>query len=167
MRIESLLVDANNRVPAQVQWNPLLVEDLLLEACVLDFRYVPQTSSVGVLLDLRTALQIDEGNTGLLIVENTLKMAISIDKPHGAMVSTIVGSVPDTDTPATYGIEIACMPAAVITIAGQRALFHVGNVDGIGDAQPMLEGEEFPTEGFQRWESDIALVYTTDSLSRS
>ncbi|MFB8281995.1 hypothetical protein [Nocardia colli] len=73
-RIESLLSGNHGRGSQVVQWNPLIIADLLLEACVLDIRYMPHISSVGLLLDLRTALQIDEGNTGLLVVEQDIDL---------------------------------------------------------------------------------------------
>ncbi|WP_141691726.1 hypothetical protein [Nocardia brasiliensis] len=165
VRLESLLSGDHGRVPEEIQWNPLTTEDLLLEACVIDVRYMSHISSVGLLLDLRTALQIDEGNTGLLVVEQDLDLKISTEKMHGPMVRTIVGSVPRVNSSAGYGIEIACMPSSLISISGGQAYFHVGNVDGIGEVPPTLEGKVLPRTGFQSWESSIRLVYTAASPS--
>ncbi|QIS06237.1 hypothetical protein F5X71_31550 [Nocardia brasiliensis] len=165
MRLESLLSGDHVRAAEVVQWNPLVTEDLLLEACVLDIRYMPHIASVGLLLDLRTALQIDEGNTGLLVIEQALDLKILTERPHGLKVSTIVGSVPHVSFPMGYSIEIACMPSSLISVSGERAYFHVGDVDGIGEAQPVIEGGVLPPVGFQSWESCIKLVYTTDSSS--
>ncbi|MFI1920543.1 hypothetical protein [Nocardia sp. NPDC020380] len=80
------------------EWDPLIAPDMFQECSIADLRYVPLAATVGVIIDLRTALQLDEGNIGLLIVEGVTEIRVSDESAfEHVMMRTIVGSSPTVD----------------------------------------------------------------------
>ncbi|MFI5712276.1 hypothetical protein [Kribbella sp. NPDC051620] len=65
---ELLLSDPAHRLHASLpEMDPLTEEDALQEAQVLDVRYDALAGVVGIIFELRQALQLQEANTGVLV----------------------------------------------------------------------------------------------------
>jgi hypothetical protein len=79
MKIEDLFTDADRRrLTAQPEMDPLTEASALQEAQLLDVRVHALSSTVGLLFDLRTALQFMEGNTALLIARLPVEFGSSV-----------------------------------------------------------------------------------------
>ena len=122
-------------VPA-VDMDPLGEDDALQEAQLLDSR-VCQLASVAVLLfELRTALQIDVGNAGLLVVRGLRSFAWNSSKmPTPLTALTVISSVPERSD-GSFRARLDFYPDAQLDLVGDVAEFYVLDVEGIGDTPP-------------------------------
>jgi hypothetical protein len=60
---------------SQPEMDPLTEDDALQEAQLLDVRFDALRSTVGLLFDLRMALQLREPNTGVLVVSGVRELS--------------------------------------------------------------------------------------------
>jgi hypothetical protein len=132
MTIEDLLRDtlagAELAMPAM---DPLREADALQEAQLLDMRIAAATSTVGLLFEMRTALQLREGNAAVLVGYQARALDWSVAPRQGMTAWTVVGSQPSNE-----GLTLDFYPAARLRLAAERAAFFIVNVHGIGDAPP-------------------------------
>ncbi|MBV6760811.1 hypothetical protein [Rhodococcus opacus] len=162
--IESIVRSALHQSPiGATDWDPLRIEDSLQECALLDVRHFASSSAVALLLDLRTALHLDVGNTALVVIGGVSSYSwVSDTVEADIMMRTVVGSYP-TLTDSEYKLEVACSPRSVFLATGKWASFFEGNVTDIGESQPDLASDDPATlaSGFPNWRSELEVAYST------
>lgn len=120
----------------QVDVDPLRDADALQEAQLLDSRVCHLTSTVALLIELRTSLQFEMGNSALLVVRGLRSFDWkSPGKQLPLTALTVVSSV--CDRLGDYlRVRLEFFPEAHITVVGDKAVFYVLEAEGIGDVPP-------------------------------
>jgi len=116
---------------SKVLWH----EDALAEADLLEVRQVLGSATVGLLLDLRQALQIREGSAAVLLVRGVTAIEWqSATTQSGRLAWKIIGSLPlDSEG---FSLETSFIWPATLSIKGRRAELYVGNIAGLSAAPP-------------------------------
>ncbi len=111
-------------------------EDALAEADLLEVRQCLASRTVGLLLDLRQALQIREGNAAVLLVRGVTAIEWHDETTKtGRPAWKIVGSVPRLDSEG-FSLETSFIWPATLRIKGRRGELYVGNIAGLSPAPP-------------------------------
>lgn len=165
MTIEDLLLGSQPQIavrPPEV--DPLREVDTLQEAQLLDVRISVLGSAVGLLLELRTSLQFDEGNAALLVVRGLRDLqwhGVQTLSPITAF--TVVSSKTSNSETGPLRVELGMFPSGSLRIDGIAAEFHVMDVTGIGEAPPDYSDGFF--EGIKNslpsWSSQCSLLLTS------
>lgn len=103
MKIDDLLLSdpALRAYASTPEMDPLTEEDALQEAQVLDVRFDALAGVVGVLFELRQALQLQEANTGVLVAHGVRELTWSGPSRDTTLTAWSVGSsVPQAQGPA-------------------------------------------------------------------
>ena len=159
MLIEELLQDGSRVSIREPEMDPLREVDALQEAQLLDARVWPLTSTAGLLFELRTALQFDEGNAALLVVRGLRDFqwkASSVPSILSAL--TVVSSTPGMEDDL-FGLRLGFFPDAMSNVRGLGGEFYVLNVLGIGEAPPDYSGgdEKLVQSALPNWASRCSL----------
>lgn len=140
MKIGDLLVpDPGLRKYASLpEMDPLTEADALQEAQVLDVRFEALTGVVGILFELRQALQLQEASTGVLVARGVRELAWSGPSRDTAMTAWSVGSSVPTAKDRLFGLSLVMWPhpGARLTLTAESAAFYVGEVPGLPAAPP-------------------------------
>lgn len=162
--VESIVHSALHQSPiGTTDWDPLRIEDMMQECALLDVRHFASSSALGLLLDLRTALQLDVGNTALVVIGGISSYSwVSDTAEADTMMRTVVGSYP-TLTDTEYKLEVTCSPRSAFHATGKWASFYEGNVRSIGESQPDLTSDDPASlaSGFPNWQSELEVAYST------
>jgi hypothetical protein len=116
--------------------NPLTEDDALQEAQLLSVRFGAVTGAAGLLFELRTALQLDEGNTGLLVAHGVRELVWSAPERDGRTAWTVGGSTVVRRPRFELELGLWPSPGAQLRLAAERAAFFIGDVPSLGDAPP-------------------------------
>lgn len=130
--VESLLrSDAAVRGLAAPGMNPLVEAHALQEAQLLDVRFDALRGTAALLFELRTALQLDEGNTGVLLAWEADEISWSSASRDSRLRAWWVGgSVPETRG-GEFTLRAALGMSGELTVRGRRAAFIAGDVPGL------------------------------------
>ncbi len=131
--VEDLLLpdDGGRDYPTVLEFDPLTEDDALVEAQLLDVRFDALRLTAGLLFELRTALQIDDANTGVLILRGVRTLtweAVSRDTALTAW--TVSGSVV-RNADRLFGLELGLWMGALLTLSAEHAAFVAGDVPGL------------------------------------
>ena len=124
---------ALRRFAAQPEMDPLTEDDALQEAQLLDVRFDALRSTVGLLFELRLALQLREGNTGVLVARGVRELSWSTggESPAPRFAWTVAGSKIGT-TNKLFDLRITGMrPGAGLGLVAESAAFFAGTVPGL------------------------------------
>jgi hypothetical protein len=139
--------------------NPLTDEDALQEVQLIDVRFDAISSSVGLLLELRNALQIRTANTGVLIARAVTRLSWSAAPrvtPRTAW--NIIGSLPRHES-HRFDLRLTMFPSAVLDLTAASASFYAGNVEGIGEAPPNYGDEQEVVQlGLPSWTASLSAI---------
>ncbi len=125
--------------------NPLTQEDSLREAQVMGVRLDSLTGEVGVLFELRMALEYWEtADTGVLVAEGVRRLAwTGPQREPGRTAWSAGGSrVEVHDGLLWLSLGMWPAPGATLEVVAERAVFVGGRVPGIGDTPPDYTGDE-------------------------
>lgn len=115
--------------------DPLRESDVLQEAQLLDVRVEALSSTVGLLFDLRSAMQLVDANTAVLIARGVHEFLWSAEpRLTDKTAWNIVRSEPRTDG-ALLTFELESIPRSRIRLVAEKAEFYIGDVPGL-EAQP-------------------------------
>ncbi|MFF7155365.1 hypothetical protein [Streptomyces sp. NPDC008139] len=118
------------------EMDPLVERDALQEAQVLDLRVHALTSTVGLLFELRTALQFEYGNAAVLILRGVQEANWRALQRSGEKTAwSVVGSEMRSGS-GLLELSIMLSPRASIDIRGTSAEFYVLDVPDIGEVPP-------------------------------
>jgi hypothetical protein len=156
---ELLSVQASHGRGVSSDVNPLTEENALQEAQMLDIRFDAVRSSVGVLYDLRTALQLQTANTGVFVATKVRDVTWSSEQRSPAHTAwNVISSVPNR-VDGRITLSLMMYPQASLRVIAQSAVFYVVEVPGIGDAPPDYGAEEhLIRNGLPTWRSEFRLV---------
>jgi hypothetical protein len=94
------------------------------------------SATVGLLLDLRQALQIREGSAAAPLVRGVTAIEWqSATTQSGRLAWKIIGSLPQVDSEG-FSLETSFIWPATLSIKGGRAELYVGNIAGLSAAPP-------------------------------
>lgn len=142
MSVEDLLWAWPNLTATTPEMDPLVEADALQEAQLLDLRVHALSSTVGLLFELRTALQLREGNAAVLAVHGVREFTWLAElRPSGFTAWNIVGSQPESDG-QTFSLALDCMPHSQLRLVAANAAFYVIDVPGLGEQPPDYSGDE-------------------------
>ncbi|MFJ7996638.1 hypothetical protein ACIQ7D_05665 [Streptomyces sp. NPDC096310] len=116
--------------------NPLRETDALQEAQLLDLRWHALSSTLGLLFELRTAMQFDVGTAAVLMVRGARECAWDASPAQSPLTAwNVVGSEPSRAA-GSFGMTLSFYPRAGLRLAGESAEFYVVDVPGLGDTPP-------------------------------
>lgn len=140
MKIEDLLwpTPGLRAYGAKPEMDPLTEEDALQEAQLLDVRFDALSLTVGLLFELRVALQLREASTGLLVARGIRKLSWSGPaRETGLTAWTVGGSVPRAED-RLFTLELGMWPApgARLSLVAESAAFFAGDIPGLDEVPP-------------------------------
>jgi hypothetical protein len=131
-------------------WSPLIEDDQLQEAELVDFVVDVATSTVGLLFELGTALQLREGSTGLLVVRQATVMKWQkreLTPPRHAWY--VMSSLPQ-ESEDMFQMRLLTFPDSEIVVSGAQADFYELDLYG-GD--PLVDDSGRTDAADQGWSS--------------
>lgn len=124
------------------EMDPLTEDDALMEAQVLDVRLDTMRGRVAVLLELRLALHLREGNTGLLLGEGVTAFEWDAAPRDTARTAwSVVGSVAHAVN-GILEIRLGMLPRAELLLRAKSAAFYSGDVPGLLEIPDYGEASE-------------------------
>jgi len=134
MLLEELLISRTEVGHAPVM-DALSEAGALQEAQLLDVRVCALTSTVGLLFDLRTALQLRTANTAVVVGRGVQEFSWSAEHRKTARTAwNVAGSEPARGD--LFSLSLAFFPRASLRLVSERAEFYVGEVPGLGATPP-------------------------------
>lgn len=120
------------------EMDPLTEEDALQEAQVIDVRFDVLSGVVGIIFELRQALQLQETNTGVLVARNVHELAWSGPERTAALTAWSVGSSVPTAKGRLFGLSLVMWlpPGVRLMLTAESAAFFLGDVPGLSAAPP-------------------------------
>jgi hypothetical protein len=142
------------------EMDPLTEEDALIEAQVLHIQLDALHSRAAVLFELRLALQLSEGNTGLLVADGVTEFEWRASTRDTARTAwNVVGSAPS----AAGGIiemRLGMLPQAELLIRARSAAFYSGDVGGLREIPDYGTASESELASMLAyWDSDFAPLH--------
>jgi hypothetical protein len=161
MRIDELLDDPCRRKHAAMPEADALTEsDALQEAQLLDVRLDALRSSVWLLFDCRGALQIEMGNTAVIVAYG-LRRFSWVAQPRGRLTARTVVSSEPIVRGGLWSLSLGFVPSARLELEADAAEFFVGDVPGCDEAPPNYTETDEPTirAGVPSWTSTFEPVH--------
>lgn len=113
------------------EMDPLTEDDALMEAQVLEVQLDAMRGRAAVLLELRLALQLREGNTGLLIADGVTAFHWDASPRDTARTAwNVVGSAARAKD-GIFEIRLGMSPRAELLLRARSAAFYSGDVPGL------------------------------------
>jgi hypothetical protein len=140
--------------------DPLIENDALQEAQLLDMRVHALSSTVGLLFELRTALQFEYGNAAILVIRGVRQANWRAVERVGEWTAwSVVGSVMRAYS-GLLELNLTLSPSSSIEIHGTNAEFYVLDVPEVGDVPPdyCSDGEGLIRSGLPGWGSSFSLL---------
>lgn len=139
----------------------LATDDIWLEAQVLSLLSVTGADVAAVLLDLRTAMQIDIGGAGLLVargsVTASLDYAAGIGAPPTALpvLSSVLGLVNGRKS-----IRLETYPTGALVISGVELQAFVCDIPRMPEVPPDMTGPgwSWTSPAMPQWRSDCEVL---------
>jgi hypothetical protein len=161
IKIQDLL-EPNSRwreFASQPEMDPLTEGDALQEAQLLDVRFDAVRSTVGLLFEMRTALQLREANTGVLVARGVRELSWSTGgrSPADWFAWVVAGSTVRTAN-RLFELQLAGLrPDAQLGLVAESSAFFVGDVPGLGGAPPNYVQDDDQTirAGLAGWQSQF------------
>lgn len=124
------------------EMDPLTEDDALMEAQVLDIRLDALRSRMAILFELRLALQLREGNTGLLVADGVTAFEWSAGARETARTAwNVVGSIARA-TGGILEVRLGMLPRAELLLRTRSAVFYSGDVPGLVEIADYGEVQE-------------------------
>lgn len=161
--IEDLLVWPDRRSLAAMPEADALAEvDALLEAALLDVRFDATTSSAWLLFDCRGAVQLEMGNTAVVVVRGVTGLQWHADPRPGRVWRAVMGWQPVSGA-GLFSCTVELSPGSRLEVSGVAAEFYVGDIPGGDDAPPnfMTASDKEIRAGLAAWSSDFEVVHAS------
>ncbi len=148
--------------PTMLEMNPMIEDDALQEAQILDVRFDALAGVMGVIFELRQALQLRDANTGVLVTRGVRELTWSGPARDTALTAWSVGSsIPHANERLfTLNLVMWPYPGARLSVMAESAAFFIGDVVGLSEAPPDYSGRDRVSVagGVATWESQFELV---------
>lgn len=153
---------ALRRYESQPEMDPLTEDDALQEAQLLDVRFDALRSTVGLLFELRLALQLRLANTGVLVAWGVRELSWSTggQAPVSRFAWVVAGSTIGTSN-RLFELRLAGLrPAAGLGLTAESAAFFAGEVPGL-ERIPDYVSDDEPTvrANLANWHSKFEPVH--------
>jgi hypothetical protein len=138
--------------------DPLREAGALQEAQLLDIRLAVTTSTVGLLFEMRTALQLREGNTAVLVGYQVQALDWTAEPMPRMTAWTVVGSQPTDE-----GLTLDFYPTAHLRLVAGGSAFYVIDVPRIGNVPPSYVEDDAAAihAGLPHWSSPFSPLHAT------
>jgi hypothetical protein len=148
------------RFAAQPEMDPLTEEGALQEAQLLDVRFDALRSTVGLLFELRMALQLREANTGVLVARGVRELSWTAERRSTSRTAWVVGgSIPHNED-RLFGLTLGMWPGAQLTLKAESAAFFAGDVPGLDRIPDYMDDDEVTVRAqLAGWHSDFIPVH--------
>jgi len=159
--LEELLVDPARRdFAAAAEANALVDTDALQEAALIEIRLSMVTSSAWLLFDCRGALQIEMGNTAVVVVSDVQDAHWSGGSLGPRIWRSVLGWTPRT-IKGMLSLTADVSPGGHLKIVGKAGEFYVGDVPGGDEAPPdfVSASDAEIRSGLAGWSSEFELVH--------
>jgi hypothetical protein len=124
------------------EMDPLTEADALQEARLNEVMVDALNMRVGLLLDLRGALQLRMAYTGLLVLGGMESFDWASERRSTKRTAwNVVGSVP-ANKDGVVSLKLFFFPDAVLTVTARSAAFFAGDVPGLPDIPPDFTGND-------------------------
>jgi hypothetical protein len=157
LRADSRLRD----IAAPPDVNPLTEEDALQEAQLLDLRFDALNSTVGLLFELRLALQLRQANTGVLVARGVRELSWSAGQRSTAKTAwTVGGSIPRSGD-RLFRLELGMwpVPGAQLKLVAENASFFSGDVPRLDQIPDYMDDDDTTVRAhLASWHSDFVPV---------
>lgn len=168
VNIEDLLVWPSRRsLAAEPEADPLRQADALLEAALLDIRFNAATSSLWLLFDCRGAVQLEMGNTAVVVIHQVSSVQWDADPRSGKTWRAVMGWRP-LSTAGAFSCTADLYPESRLHAVGGAAESYVGNIPG-GDEPPpdfVTASDQEIRTGLAQWRSDFEVVHASFTSPR-
>jgi hypothetical protein len=143
MRLRDLLRgDVADTMVGSPEMDPLTEKDALQEARLNEVIFDAVNRRVGLLLDLRGALQLRMAYTGLLVLGGVESLTWSSERRSSTRTAwNVVGSLPVNED-GMINLKLFFFPDAELTVVGRSAAFYAGDVPGLPDRPPDFAGSD-------------------------
>ncbi len=115
------------------EMDPLTEDDALQEAQLLDVRFDALRSTLGLLFELRTALQRREANTGVLVARGVRELSWSAGQRATPRTAWTVGGSVTSNADRLFSLDLGMWPppGAQLRVVSESAAFFAGDVPGL------------------------------------
>lgn len=149
-----LFQDPNRRSYASMPEADALTEPgALQEAALVDVRLDPSTGSVGLLFDLRGAIQLRDASVALLIGRRVRRLEWVHERTlPGRTWHAVTGSIPDNRN-HRFSLLLGFASDAEMRLEADAAEFYVGDMAGMDCAPPdfVEDDDETIRAGMPNW----------------
>lgn len=138
---------------AMPEMDALTEDDTLREAALVDVRFDVIASAVGLLFDLRGAVQLRDGTAAVVIARSVKRLEwVAHHQISGWVWHAVTGSVP-TNRDGLFSLLLGFAPDAELRIESLAAEFYVGDMNGLEAAPPdfLQDGEDTIRAGMPSW----------------
>lgn len=160
--VEDLLAAPGLRqYAAKPEMDPLTEADALQEAQLLDVRFDALRSTIGLLFELRVALQLREASTGVLVAHGVQEFRWSAKRRStGRTAWNIIGSTPHHED-QVFRLSLLIWPEAQLKLSATSAAFYMGDVPGLDEIPPDYSDNDEAAirSGLAGWRSAFSPVY--------
>jgi hypothetical protein len=163
MRLRDLLTgDVTGALVGSPEMDPLTEKDALQEARLNELIFDAVNRRVGLLIDLRGALQLRMARTGLLVLTGVEDFSWNSERRRTTRTAwNIVSSVPVNED-GTINLSLFFFPDAELTVVARGAAFYAGDVPGMPDAPPDFSSrDEVVAAGMASMDSPFELTQMT------
>lgn len=145
--------------------DPFTEKDALQEAQVVSISFDAVACIAAVIFELRTALQLREANTGVLVLHGVRRLSWSGRPVEPELVAwTVGGSTPGrADDALSLSLVMWPHPGAVLELEAGSGAFIVGDVPGLGEVPPdyVAEAWDDVSRSIAVWDSEFLPVSAT------
>lgn len=145
---------------SQPEMDPLTEGDALQEAQLLDVRLDALRSTVGLLFELRLALQLREANAGLLVARGVRELSWTAGARSTAKTAWTVGGSTPRNENWLFGLQLGLWPNARLDLRAESAAFFAGDVPDLDRIPNYLEDDEATVRTqLAGWRSEFVPVH--------
>ena len=136
--IEELLSPRSDlrRFASKPEMDPLTEDDALQEAQLLDVRLDALHLTVGLLFELRMALELREGNTGVLVAHGVRELSWTAGPRTTDITAWPVGGSVVRNENRLLRLEMGMWIDAQLKLVAESAAFFSGDVPGLDETPP-------------------------------
>lgn len=160
MKLEDLLRAPGLRVDGlRPEMDPLTEADALQEAQLLGVRFDALGLTVGLLFELRLALQLRAADTGVLTASGVRELSWSGPSRATELTARSIGASTPRVEGGVFSLTLGMWPApgARLTVVAESAVFFAGDVLGVDAVPPDYSvGERDRLAG---WDSEFVPVH--------
>lgn len=133
MKIFELLVGLHSQLDdVPLKMNPFYDRWTLQEAQIIDIRHDVLSGAVGVIFELRQALQLDEANTGVLVCRGVTDLKWNGVLREGLTAWSVIG-LDVQFRGEILNLQFGIFPDADLVLIARSAEFYVVDVPSIGN----------------------------------